>query len=342
MTFCDFQWLGKCFILSHTMKNLALIVFSIISLFYILTNAYCEEPANQQQVESKAKYVGKFFEIQVPLENYYFIKGVLAVFGNSFGPKPQNADEEEAVIWDQLLLSYEALRRGIAVSENEFETELGRILQAEKVEFGRKTNKEAYKKWVKEKANEPTELFENQLRHLLQIEKLRQSIMAGIEPKVLEKEAFQEFLNEYNTLELELVQFDTKEDARNFYAKAKKDGKFWEEQKSKNPGSFKRPGSVSLEFLIDRRMPEDAAYRMMRMPTGSIHPPEPIYKGYGVFKVLDKRPADKEQFKKLKNACYEQIRVRKRYAGLVKWFEDLKKQADIKIYKQKTEGGKNE
>ena len=101
---CDFQWLGKCFILSYTMKNLTLIVFSIISLFCILSNAYCEETANQQQAESKAKYVGKFFEIQVPIENYYFIKGVLAVFGNKYGPQPQKADEEEAVIWDQLLL----------------------------------------------------------------------------------------------------------------------------------------------------------------------------------------------------------------------------------------------
>lgn len=47
---------------------------------------------------------------------------------------------------------------------------------------------------------------------------------------------------------------------------------------------------------------------------------------------MDKRLADKRQYKKLKSSYYEQIKRRKKYEGLGRWLEDLKRQANIKIY----------
>jgi len=296
-----------------------------------------EEPKKQEsktpEVKKEPKFVGQFFDIRVPLENYYFIKSVLAVFGNKWGPPPKTPQEEEEYIWDQLLLSYEAFRRGITVEQEEVDKEITQVLNLGKAEFDWKSNKEAYEKWVQEKTGAPTALFENQIRHLLQIEKLRQQIMDSIKPAVSEQEARQEFIKEYNSLSVELVQFDKQKDAEDFYKKAKANQKFWDEEKNKRPNDFKRPGFVSTAFLMDIwKIPEDAIYKMMKMKIGEIHPSAPIHKGFGVFKVLEKRPADESGFAKVKKSYYEKIKRRKQYDGLNLWFKSLKEQAKIKIY----------
>lgn len=316
---------------------------SAILFFFCLAlkGVLCEEQASSQQAQKQEpKYVGIFFDIQVPIENYYFIKGVIAVFGNKFGPQPQNEQEKETIIWDQLLLSYEAFRRGITVNQEEVDQEITKILQTDKVDFDWKNNKEAYERWVKEKVNVSTALFENQLRYLLQLQKLREQVMESIEPQVTEKEAYQEFLNEHNSLSVELVQFDEKKDADRFYKNAKANPKLWDEEKNKRPNDFKRPGFIALEFLIDIwRFSKDAVYKMMKMKAGEVHPAAPIYKGWGVFRVLDKRPANTAEFKRFKDSYYGQIRTRKKYDGLSEWFESLKKQANITIYKEGRENG---
>jgi hypothetical protein len=149
---------------------------------------------------------------------------------------------------------------------------------------------------------------------------------------VTEEEAHQEFLNEYNTLGIELVQFDEKKDAADFYRHAQEDPKFWEEEKNKRPQDFKRPGFVALEFLMDMwKLPKDAVYKMMEMEIGQIYPPTSIYKGLGVFKVLEKRPADLSQYSQLKESYYQQIKMKKKYEGFNDWLKNLKKEAKIKI-----------
>lgn len=295
---------------------------------------FSEEPLSADKKEPP-KFVGSFFDMQVPLENYYLIKGVLAIFGNKWGPQPNTSEEQENVVWEQLLLSYEAFRRGITVSDEEIAEEVGKILAAEKVTFDWKKDKDAYEKWVKEKTNEPATVFEGQLKHLIQIQKLRQTIMESADPPVLEQEAYQEFLNENNNLGVELVQFDALKDAEIFYQKAGRDHNFWEEEKKKRTKDFKRPGSVSLEFLIDLwGFDKTASYRMMRMKIGQIHPPASIYKGFGVFKILTQGRADRARYVKVKKGYYEQIKERKRLKALREWTEDLKKQANIKIYEE--------
>lgn len=301
-----------------------------------------QEAQAQHRGEAKEppKLAGELFGVQVPLQNYLFVKGVLAVFGNRGGPLPKTSEEAERYAWDQLLLSYEAFRRGIVVDKEEVEREIDRMLQSDKLEIDRQKDRDAYERWAREKAGEPAELLENQIRHLLQIEKLRTVIMESIEPQVKDSEAYQEFLNEHNNLGVELVEFDAENNAGKFYREVKKNPKRWDEEKTKMPNNFKRPGSVSLEFLIDIwGFPKDAAYRMMSMGQGDVHPPAPIYRGYAVFKVLDKSAADKSLYKKQKKSYYDQVRRRKRYEELGRWFEDFKKMSNLKVYDIKREGG---
>ena len=186
---------------------------------------------------------------------------------------------------------------GITVSQEDVEEEVEKILQAEAAAFDFKSDAPAYEKWVKEKVNVSVVIFENQLRHLLQIQKLRQQVMDSITPSVSLNEAKQEFLNEYNSLSLEVVEFADLKEASGFYEKARRNPKFWDEQKDKKAKEFRRPGFVALEFLMDIwRFPKEALYKMIKLKPGSIYPPIAIYKGYGVSKVLETRLADEKEF----------------------------------------------
>lgn len=105
------------------------------------------------------------------------------------------------------------------------------------------------------------------------------------------------------------------------------------EGKEKRRSSFKRPGFVCLEFLMDMwKLPERAVYDMIEMDIGSIYPPTPIYRGYGVFKVLKIRRAEKEEFPKRRESYYQQIRMKKKHVGFNGWLKELRKEANIKKY----------
>jgi hypothetical protein len=293
--------------------------------------AWCEE----RPKDPASGVAGSFFNMPVPEENYYFIKSVLMVFGNKFGPQPSTEKEKEDVVWDQLLLSFEAFRRNIIVTQEEVDAEIGKLLGAEGVTFDRKKDNAAYEKWLKERVNEPATLFENQVRHLIQIQKLKEEIMRGIDVPVADSEAFQAFLNENSSLDVELVQYDLEKDAGAFYNKVRSDSKAWDKEKEKRPGDFKRPGGVTVQFLLDFwKIPSSAQHEMVGMKPGQFHKPEPIYKGWGVFKMLGSKKADQSAWNaKTKEHYAEKIKAANRYEGYNEWFKQVKKEADIKIYK---------
>ena len=309
----------------------AFIVFVIFSCLCLVPSAFSQEATAQKETP----IIGQIFESPVPVNNYYFVKSTLMVFGNRWGPQPKTAEELEDDIWEELVLSFEAFRRNISVTPEERETEIANVLKGENVTFDWKKDKDAYAKWVKEKTGEEAQLFENQITHLLQLQKLRDEAMNSFTPAVSNEESYQAFLDEQNSIELELVPFDNKEAAEEFYNKAKVEPKFWDEQKTKTPDNFKRPGFVTLIFLMDIwKIPRGDLYKMIKMNAGSIYPPTPIYKGYGVFKVIGMRPADESAYTKLKYSYQDKVVMRKKYEGLNDWIKRLKQQANIKIYRQ--------
>lgn len=288
--------------------------------------------------QPEPKYVGSFFDTKVPEENYFFIKGVIAVFGNKFGKQPTNPQEIEDAVWDQLLLSFEAFRESINVDKEEVDVEVSKILQAEHVEFDWMKDKAAYEKWLKGKANEPPSLFESQIHHLIQLKKLREKIMAGIEPTVTDDEALDGFINENSSLDLELVQFDKESDARDFYNKVRANSSEWDKEKAKRPKDFRRPGGVTAQFLIDFwSIPAKALHEMSNMKPGEFYGPKPIYKGWGLFKVLGATAADESKFNEVKERYREKVKAGKRYEGFNDWFKKLKEDAKINVYPVGTE-----
>ncbi|MFH0796406.1 MAG: hypothetical protein V2A65_05030 [Candidatus Omnitrophota bacterium] len=330
------------------------VFFALSSLFLLTSFVHSAETKDKEQ--KKAEAAGEFFGIPVPISNYYFAQGIIRIFGTRWRGEPKTDQEIEKEVWNELLLSYEAFRRGINVSRTESEEEITKMLKSYNVSFDWKKDPETYTKWAKDTLGYKTDLFENQIEHLLKVEKLRKQVIDSIKVSVTEEEAHQKFLNEYNTLSLELVQSDELKKAQEFYEQVNKDSDYWEKNQQlceetvkkdteywqrnndKNPGPggvfrFQRPGFVCVEFLMNMwGYPQDAVYRMLELPVGSFYKPVPVYKGYGVSKILEIRKADENEFPKRRQSYYERVEMIKKYEGFPKWLEDLRKSAHIKSY----------
>ncbi|MCM8787931.1 MAG: hypothetical protein NC935_07785 [Candidatus Omnitrophica bacterium] len=281
-------------------------------------------------------YAGEFFGIKVPIGNYYFIKATIERFGNKLGRQPQNEEEKEELIWEQLLLSFIAFNENITVSDEELELAIREVLKNENVDFDFKTDKDNYKEWTEKRLKETPEVFENQLKHLIQIEKLRKNILEKIEPKLEDEQVYKEFLKEYGMLNLEIAKFDTEKEADEFYKKVAGRTNLWEKEKKKNPKIFLKTGLVSIAFLVDIwKIPQDAALNMLKRNISDTYPTRPIYKGYGVFKILEKNVASEEKFEAVKGESLEKLKQRKKISAFEEWLKNLKAQANLKIYEKK-------
>lgn len=314
-------------IMPRKLSNLA-----VMSAFVLIAwQAAC---LGQNTNQTQEDYIGEFsaWGVKVPRSNYNIIKYAISIFGTRWGAAPQTPKDLEDRTWDQILLSYEAFRRDVKVEDKQLEEEITKLFKAENVKFDWKTDKKTYEDWVKEKAKEPVDVFENQMRHQIQLENLRKQLLDSFKPTVTEPEAFQEFLNEYNTLELEIVQFDDLKKAQEFFKKMKK-ASLWEEEAKKDPKFAKHPGFVALEFLREMwKISEKDLYKMMKLDVDSIYPPAPIYKGWGVFRILKKRVAVDDEFSKLRQSYFNQVEMIKKYEELDSWLKNLKQEAALKIY----------
>lgn len=305
----------------------AVILAVVAPLFYNPFFCRCESGRRMP------KYAGRIFGEKVPMMNYYFVKNALIVFGKKWGSQPNTPEEFQAAVWDDLLLSFVAFNANITVSREEFEKELTAVTKGAKTPIDWRADKEAYAKWVKDSTGEGAAPFENQIRSYLQILKLRRQVMDQLHTEVSDKDALDEFRREGHYLSVELVQFDKEEEAGEFYKKAKAKEGFWDAEKKKNPKRFKQPGFVTCCFLNDLwGIPKDALFKMMERDAQDIYPPRPIYKGYGVFKILDKRPADETGFAQAKESYRDKVKQMKKYEGLNEWFKSLKIAAKIQVY----------
>ena len=477
LCFCLYK-IGEFFI----MKLKRFYLLNLLVAFLVFSLSCSSLSLAQTQGTTEPQIAGQLFGVDVPAGNYYFAKRVVMSYGAKWRGTPQTEQELEDLLWQELLFSYESFRQGVQASPEEIDKEIEKLLKASKVEFKWRVDKEEYQKWVKENLGVELDTFRNQLEHLVKLEKLRKQTIDSFDPEVTEEEAYQKFLNEYNTLMVELKQFDEQkiaeefykksivpaskkdtealiwndlilsfeaakrgitaqdneidkdilkllrsyevrfkwkeetdkyeewvkekfdisaedfkkrvaqliaidklrakiaskeepaikeektyqkflnknkmvsiayslffdtylegkgdvltfsnlQEAKTFYTKIKREAGYWEDEKRKDPKSFKIPGFVALDFLINMwGFHAEDAYKMLEKDIGIFYPPAPIYKGYGVFKILKKRRAISDQFKDKKENYLKKVKTIKKYESYKKWVEDLKQQANIKRY----------
>jgi len=98
-------------------------------------------------------------------------------------PQPPSYEETKAVSWQTIILSREAKKRGIKVTDEEVADEIRRQFS----DPGQYFNQEIYQNWVRRNfRGEPRE-FEEAFRKHMTIAKIREHILAGIEEADREK-----------------------------------------------------------------------------------------------------------------------------------------------------------
>lgn len=123
---------------------------------------------------------GYIFGVPVPLGNYYFAKRVLLMFPHP-GEEDLDAPAQEEAIWEALVLHYESFRRGVTVSDGELEQWINGVLHVQQQPFTRSQDPAAYAAWVQRTLQEDVVLFENQMRYLYQIQKLKEMMLGSFQ-----------------------------------------------------------------------------------------------------------------------------------------------------------------
>jgi len=312
-------------------------LFGVIGGFLGLGYLQAAEPQEEIVQVDRPAVAGRIFDVEVPTDNYLFARGAAVVFGGSWGRAAQTPEDLEERVWEDLILSYEAFRRNIVVPREKVDEEVGKVLKAEKVTFDWKQDRPAFEKWVKERVGISAVLFENQLKHLIQLKMLRDQVREGFDPDVTKEEALAKYITEYNSLELQMVRFDTLQDAEAYVKRVTKKPRLWDrdfKRNKENKDYIKTTGFVSFEWLLDAwKIPRKDLDAMLKKEEGDIYGPTPLYKGFAVHKVLKKRPADPKEFdeKKLKQYL-ERVKQVKQFQELKRWQEELFERADKEVY----------
>jgi hypothetical protein len=283
-------------------------------------------PAPQQQI------AGYIFGRPVPLENYHFAKRVAYLFPQ-YGEERLPEGEREQAIWKALIFHYESFRRNVTVSEAELEDYVNNtVLRSQNQPYTRSGDPAAYARWVEEATGEDVELFENQMRYLRQIEKLKQEVQASIAVAVTEEEMRQEFLNEKRHVGGEMAVFDSRDEAQTFYERAK-DPSAWEAVKAGGEPPVRPVGLMTLEAYIDLwSIPKEQIEAFHAMPLGSVGPPMPFgTTQWCVYRLLEKREGNLEEFPKERDSYERQLKAKKQYEGLKRWMEELQASASLKV-----------
>jgi hypothetical protein len=274
---------------------------------------------------------GYIFDVPVPLSNYYFAKTVSYRFPHPWEEGLAGAERERA-IWEALILHYESFRRGVSLDDQEMEDGINGVLRAQGQTFTRQGDPAAYAAWVLEKVGEDVALFENQMRYLFQIAKLKDQVREGFSVPVTEEEMQQEFLNEQHHVGGEMVMFDTPAEAQTFY-EAHRDPAAWEAMKAAGTPAVRPVSLMTLEAYMDLwSIPKDQMYAFHGLEIGTVGPPMPFGpKQWCVYRLLDKRTGNLGEFPAQREAYRRQLTTKKQYEALKQWVEELKAAARLRV-----------
>ena len=275
---------------------------------------------------------GEIFGQPVSASNYSFAKRVAYMFARPWGAADLPEADREAFLWEQLILHYESFRRGIKVTDDELEQTVNQFLKDQQLTFTRRQDPHAYAQWLSAHISEPVELFENQMRYLIQIRNLRDQALQEQQVSVTEEEMQQKFLDERHHVGGEMLVFERKEKAQDAYERFK-DPAAWEAMKAKGELQVRPVSLMTLEAYIDLwSIPREQMYAFHALAIGTVGPPMPFGKQWCVYRVLEKRIGALQEFPAVKDTYAKQVEQRKKYEALHAWIEQLKASAHLKVW----------
>ncbi len=275
---------------------------------------------------------GMIFGVPVGKGNYYFAKRVAYMFPRPWGAADVPEEQRDDIVWEQLILHYESFRRGVTVTDDELEEMVNILLKNQEQTFTRRGDPAVYQQWVTEALSEPVDLFENQVRYLIQIRNLRNLVLQEQQVTVTDEEMQQEFLNEQHHVGGEIVVFDAQAEAQAFYEQYHEPAQ-WEAKKAEGSQPVRPVSLMTLEAYMDLwSIPKDQIYAFHALELGSVGAPMPFGKAWCVYRLLDKRTGDLNDFPAQRDAYRQQVEMKKKYEALARWIEDLKQRANRQAF----------
>ena len=277
----------------------------------------------------KMPQAGEIFGEGVSRDDFDFAYKTTGTFSLSNG-EAATESEKRLEAWKHLILLRAADRQKISVSAEEIQKELSRLLAEKNLVYG----SYAYYEWVRTTFGEDAKVLERRIENTLKVKKWLDKTLNPPPPVITDGQAKQKFLNQYNSMNTEFATFPTLAEAEAFYKKTGR--KSWDEKKEKDPKFFTPTGHISLEAYIDLwQVPLEDATRIHAMSIDQIAAPAKMFKGYGVFRLKEKKDADLKIYDDRKKEEY--FRVLKQsylYNHGPKLVQDLFKEANMKDYER--------
>jgi hypothetical protein len=287
-------------------------------------------------------YAGTLFGQPVSMENYLFAKRVAYMFPRPWGAADMPEAEREDVIWESLILHFESFRRGITTTDEQVNTLADEVLKGHGKTFTRRGDPDAYRRWLSQDLREDVELFENQLRYLIQIRQLKERILQEQRVDATQAEMEQEFLNEKHHVGGEMVTFESKDDAQRFYERMQEPGA-WDTMKAEGVLPVRPVSMMTIEAYVDLwGVPLKQMLDFHALEIGAVGPPMAFGKQWAVYRLLEKRTGDLAEFPAQAEAYRKQVEVKKRYAGQQAAIKKLKESAKLKVFTTPETGRVNE
>lgn len=311
--------------------------YALLMILCAVTLSQCQKknadqkPAPASSAQPAANEIaGEIFGVPVPMGNYYFAERVHGTFQSPEERKMTPAEMEKNV-WHNLILSYQASIKKIEVTQKEFDEWTDSVLTVLDLKFTRTKDPEKYKAWVNDTLKETVELFENQMRYMATIEKLKREMVKEMQVTVSEDDMKADFMNTENHVGGDYTLFDTKKEADDFYA-AHHDTAAWEKYKTENSDKVKPFMLITLQAIIDLwGVPRDQINEFHDLPLGTVGKPLPFGSKWGVFRLLDKRTGDLKDFEPQREKLKQRVEARKKYEARNDWLEEIDKQANLKV-----------
>ena len=279
--------------------------------------------------QSEEPAAGYIFGANVTAGNYYFAKRVAYTFPRPGQEALEPADRERAV-WESLILHYEAFRRGVTAPEAQLGERINAVLRAQQQSFTR-SDREAYARWVKETLGEDVELFENQMRFLLEIDLLKDAMRLSFPVSITERELREEYLNEHHHVGGDMAVFETKDEAQAFYEQVREPGR-WDAVKAQGGVPIKPVALMTLEAYIDLwKIPKARIDAFHALDIGAVGEPMPFGSQWCVYRLLEKRTGDLAEFPAARAQYVAQLTQRKQFEALNRWIHELKTSAHLRI-----------
>ena len=216
--------------------NVSLLVSSLIFLSLLASGI-------AQAIEHEP-LAGEIFGKAIPKKMFDFSYKTMTMF--SVSPKEAENDRERRTeTWKHLIFLHEAEHQQIKISKIELEKELTRLFAEKNVAYG----STQYLTFIEQNFSEAPADFEQRIENLLKVKKLIDGIMNPPPPTITDEDAQQKFLNQYNSMATEFLNFPTLEEAEKFYQNTS--AKEWDKEKTKNQKFSTPTGHISLEAVID-------------------------------------------------------------------------------------------